>query len=182
MPEENRFLTLEDFQKDQWEWTQRNFNAVPGWLEALAPIVGAYEEFGELVSARMNENVKEQQDAVADITIYLTDVCNRIGLPLMQLRFSQKMPYPPGNFCMMMIKSLGALSHSVLKQGQNIRMKENHPEQARLHMSACMDHLEFYCVENWHMTLFNDIVFPVWEKVRQRDWNKLRETQGAPAE
>jgi hypothetical protein len=172
--EGQRFKNLNEFQLDQWEWTQRNFQAAPGWVEALAPLAGAYEEFGELVNARLADDITEQQDAVADMAIYLTDVCNRIDLPLLDLRFSQRKPYPPGNFCLMMIKSLGSLSHSVLKNGQRIRMNEDHAARATLHMSACFDHLEFYCVENWQMSLFDDIVYPVWEKVRQRDWTKER--------
>lgn len=172
---EQRFKNLNDFQTDQWEWTQRNFDAQVGWVAALAPLAGAYEEFGELVEARGLDDQSGQHDAVADMAIYLTDVCNRIELPLLDLRFSQRMPYPPGNFCLMMIKSLGALSHSILKQGQGIRMNENHVLNATRHMSACMDHLEFYCVENWQMTLFDDVVYPVWEEVRKRDWTKERE-------
>jgi len=171
---ESRFKNLNDFQQDQWEWTQRNFGAKPGWVEALAPLAGAQEEFGELVTARGLDDVTEQQDAVADMAVYLTDVCNRIELSLHDLRFSQKKPYPPGNFCIMMIKSFGKLSHHILKQGQSIRMEENHPDKACRYMSECFDHLEFYCVENWRMSLFEDIVYPVWEKVRQRDWTKER--------
>ena len=169
-----RFKNLNEFQADQWEWTQRNFGAVPGWVEALAPLAGAYEEFGELVTARGLEDVNEQQDAVADMAIYLTDVCNRIELPLLDLRFSQKKPFPPGNFCIMMIKSLGQLSHSILKQGQKIRMNEDHVLRATRHRSSCFDHLEFYCVENWQMNLFDDVTYPVWEEVRKRDWTKER--------
>lgn len=172
---ESRFKNLNDFQQDQWEWTQRNFGAKPGWVEALAPLAGAQEEFGELVTARLADDVTEQQDAVADMAIYLTDVCNRIELPLLDLRFSQQKPYPPGNFCVMMIKSMGKLAHHILKQGQSIRMDENHSLNAKIRMSECFDHLEFYCIENWQMTLFDDIVYPVWEKVRQRDWTKERE-------
>ena len=174
-----RFKNLNDFQADQWSWTQRNFNAQVGWVEALAPLAGAFEEFGELVTAKGQEDVLEQQDAVADMAIYLTDVCNRIELPLLDLRFSQKKPYPPGNFCIMMIKSLGSLSHSILKQGQKIRMEENHAMNATRHMSACFDHLEFYCVENWRMSLFDDVVYPVWEKVRERDWTTERAEHGS---
>lgn len=172
------FKTLSDFQADQWAWTQRNFDAVPGWVEALAPLAGAYEEFGELVEARSFANDEDQMDAVADMAIYLTDVCNRIELPLVDLRFSQRQPYPPGNFCIMMIKSLGKLSHHILKQGQGIRRTEDHVLNTTLHMSAVMDHLEFYCVENWQMSLFSDVVYPVWEKVRERDWVKERDEHG----
>jgi len=174
----SRFKNLNEYQADQWEWTQRNFGAVPGWVQALAPLSGAAEEFGELVTARGKEDVTEQQDAVADMAIYLTDVCNRIELPLLDLRFSQKKPYPPGNFCIMMIKSFGKLNHHILKQGQSIRMEENHPLNAKIRMSECFDHLEFYCVENWQMSLFDDVVYPVWEKVRQRDWTKERAEHG----
>lgn len=174
---ETSFGTLNDFQLDQWTWAQRNFQAAPGWVEALAPLAGAYEEFGELVTAERADDVLEQQDAVADMAIYLTDVCNRIELPLLDLRFSQRKPYPPGNFCIMMIKSLGSLSHSILKQGQGIRTNENHVMNATRHMSACFDHLEFYCVENWQMSLFPEVVYPVWNNVRQRDWTKERDSQ-----
>lgn len=165
---------LLNYQKDQWLWTVYNFQAEPGWVEALAPLAGATEEFGELIEARLADDVLEQQDAVGDMAVYLTDVCNRIGLRMLDLRFSQRKPYPPRNFVMAMAMSLGKLNHAILKQSQNIRMNEDHMLSTTRHMSACFDHLEFYCVENWQMSLFDDIVYPTWEKVRQRDWTKER--------
>lgn len=75
---------LRKMQKEQKEWSLKNFGHQPAW----APLLGAVEEIGELSHAHLKEyqgiRNKEQhdlaaQDAVADAIIYLMDYCNCRG-------------------------------------------------------------------------------------------------------
>lgn len=75
---------LRRIQREQKEWSERNFGKVEAWQ----PLLGAMEELGELAHAHLKEvqNIRNNEDhiangkdAVADIVIYLMDYCNKRG-------------------------------------------------------------------------------------------------------
>lgn len=82
----NKILTdelqrlLKSLQIDANSWARQNFPDNEQWM----PLVGAMEELGELAHAflktkqgiRGYTSVAEQEDAIGDIVIYLTDFCN----------------------------------------------------------------------------------------------------------
>lgn len=84
-------LGLDVVQREQKEWSNRNFGPHPAWH----PLLGVQEEVGELAHAYLK---REQQirgsrqqhdadirDAVADIVIYLCDFCTCEGINLAEV-------------------------------------------------------------------------------------------------
>jgi len=79
--------TIEQIQREQFEWSRRNFGDKPSWQ----PLMGVVEELGELAHAhlkqhqgiRTNEDhTLNARDAIGDIVIYLMDYCNLHGWDL----------------------------------------------------------------------------------------------------
>ena len=79
-------LTWRKLQREVTAWANRNFpNALP-----YQPLLGAGEELGELMHAHLKaelgirgtaeEHHAAKVDAIADITIYLADYCQRNGI------------------------------------------------------------------------------------------------------
>lgn len=71
-------------QNEQKAWVKHNFpTSTPLWVSAL----GVAEESGELCHAvlKQSQGIRgdhsaEMIDAIGDITIYLIDLCNKLGL------------------------------------------------------------------------------------------------------
>lgn len=81
-------ISLKDLQREQGEWTKKNFPNQTG-LEA---VLGVCEESGEMAHCALKmaqgiRGTKEQhmtamEDAVGDVVIFLCAVCNQYGLNL----------------------------------------------------------------------------------------------------
>ena len=80
-------FTLHRLQREVGEWSRRNFGDQP----IHRPLLGAFEEVGELAHAHLKEeqgirseedHVANGKDAVADVVIYLADYCARRGWSL----------------------------------------------------------------------------------------------------
>jgi len=82
-------VTLRQLQREQADWSVKNFGLHDGW----EPLLGVAEEVGELCHAhlkahqgiRTDENHKMAKvDAVGDILVYLADYCTQEGIDLEQ--------------------------------------------------------------------------------------------------
>lgn len=80
-------FTLGMLQKLQAEWSLKNFGEQP----PHRPLLGATEELGELCHAhlKMEQGIRGNEDheanikdAVADVIIYLSDYCTKMGINL----------------------------------------------------------------------------------------------------
>ena len=77
--------SLKEIQKEQGEWSARNFDN----KKIYQPILGATEEVGELAHAylKMEQGIrgtKEEhqaamKDSIGDCCIFLMDLCNQMG-------------------------------------------------------------------------------------------------------
>lgn len=84
-------FSLSRFQREQAEWSKRNF----GKHEWVDPMLGVVEEVGELSHALLKqkqgirgshaEHEAEAQDAVGDIIVYLADLCTTRGWNLEEI-------------------------------------------------------------------------------------------------
>ena len=78
-------MNLKEIQKEQDEWSKRNFDN----KKPYQPILGAAEEVGELAHAflKMEQGIRgtkeehhsKMKDAVGDCCIFLMDLCNQMG-------------------------------------------------------------------------------------------------------
>lgn len=81
-------LTLSELQRQVFKWTAYNF---PN-KKAYQPLLGAFEELGELAHAHLKqeqgirgtevEHMEAKCDAIADCIIYLADYANKQGIDL----------------------------------------------------------------------------------------------------
>lgn len=175
---------LDTFQQEHWEWVVHNFDATRGWDQALAPFAGVVEEFSEFHREDSREDgyrSEHLQDAAADAAIYLTDLCSRLGISLayvyspgttqaIRLQMTAASPYG------FVVSRLGKLAHAILKSSQNIRMEEDHLTHAKEAIQDLFFWLNYHTPMNQSHTLFHNVVFPVWEKVKLRNWKPERET------
>lgn len=166
---------IDNFQKEQWEWSQRNFDAVVGWREALEPLSGVAEELGEFMEAAYWDYPRKR-DAAADATVYLTDVCNRLEFKLEDLWPDERDDPKPLMVAEGLLVHLGRLNHAVLKMAQNIRQEKNHEADAKAAITGILSLLISATPTCLSQSFFPGIVSPVWEKVRHRNWKPERET------
>ena len=78
-------MDLSRIQKEQEEWSNRNFDN----KKPYQPILGATEEVGELAHAylKMEQGIRgtraeheaAMKDAIGDCAIFLMDLCNQMG-------------------------------------------------------------------------------------------------------
>ena len=122
-------------QREVGEWSRANFGDqaskthIPLVLGSVAPILGIFEEFGEMVEAMCNNNITLVRDSVADILIYLADYFSRCALNSNDLRWSYiddkiktEAPFStPEKTAMFVLKYLGYFAHHNLKRHQGIR-------------------------------------------------------------
>ena len=81
-------MSMKVMQKEQDEWSRRNFDN----KKPYQPILGATEEVGELAHAylKMEQGIRgtkaeheaAMKDAVGDCCIFLMDLCNQMGWDL----------------------------------------------------------------------------------------------------
>lgn len=78
-------ITLEQLQKEGWDWVKHNFSA--SLDKTYQPLLGVAEEVGELCHAHLkmelgirNTSKADKEDAIGDIIIYLADYCNHNGI------------------------------------------------------------------------------------------------------
>lgn len=136
-------------------------------LRSLAPLLGMYEEYGELQLAILQQDAEEIKDALADIGVYLCDFCYREGLSINSIHpngdpISRSLPI-----------QLGKLSHAVLKRHQGIRdMHLHYTSKAEDAIAKITFSLECLAREYPLFPPYLDILNEVWEKVKIRDWKK----------
>jgi len=69
------------------------------------------------------------------------------------------------------VEEVGELSHSHLKESQNIRNNENHVEQAKDSVGDILIYLLGYCSLRGFDV--EDILQETWNEVKKRDWIKF---------
>lgn len=83
-------IDLQSIQKEQAEWSKKNFGEQYTW----EPLLGVVEEVGELAHAhlkehqniRLNEQHEENaKDAIGDVVIYMLNYCNLRGFDLEEI-------------------------------------------------------------------------------------------------
>lgn len=176
---------INQIQREMIGWQNRNFPGRPTWQ----PLVGLVEEVGELGLAIKQRDEKEIVDAIGDIMIYMTDLCNGMGVDLDQewgdatsfrfiwrnedqiqgvqslVRYHQEIVIHTGRLC-----------HAFLKDSQGIRMHENHRKAARVAMTRIMHYLDDMTMDLEEKSSVEGITDHVWDKVSKRDWQKNRDT------
>lgn len=157
-----RGQVLSVVQVEHKQWADHNFPTRQSWM----PLMGLIEEVGEFISSIDQD---ELFDAIGDCCIYLSDYCSQMGYNLQEL-YDISVPHQGYGMhsATFILKELGKLSHAHLKEAQQIRMTENHRENAQ---KAIIEILGV-------MKVFGDImdieivVWKTWEEVRKRDWQK----------
>lgn len=166
--------TFETIQTEMVSWQEHNFPGRPGWI----PLMGMVEEIGELVEASLVHDEKEVLDAIGDVCIYLADYCNERQFNMSELwielhktitSYHWKSSWQVG-----LQIEIGKLAHAHIKEFQQIRMHENHPEQAKKAITAILFYLDR--VAQLYQTVVETVALDTWQKVRQRDWQKNRNT------
>jgi len=163
-------LTLRKCQEEMKPWQAHNFPDRPQWL----PLTGAWEEYGELVEHNYQGDIPEILDALGDITIYLCDFANGQNLDLADLANAHSHDSFEQSPMDGIAINLGRASHAFIKTFQNIRMHEGHAEKLKIALGNVIVLLDMECT-NWNTTL-DFVLSHTWAKVKQRDWQKNRET------
>lgn len=167
------------------QWSRANFNPVgvsgPTAGQNCSPmdrILGMMEEFGELFTPALSDNVRSVQaeDALGDIGVYLCDFASRDGATLEYAPEPNGMnfPCPPHETPIYLIQWVGKLCHCVLKRHQGIRGYDNPEQYARERDEALQKiivGLRWHS-KTWERKDFLTILKSVWEKVKQRNWAK----------
>lgn len=167
-------MDLAQLQAEVGEWSRRNFpNNTPN-----EPFHGMVEEIGELAAAIVNQNRHDEIDAIADLVIFAADYCYRRGLNMEQLFTTYVTvvePETPTNWLLTACDHLGAIARARLKIKQVIRgAAEVHEENERRAVGSLLRAICNYAGSRGFY--FDDIVEKTWNKVKQRDWTKNRET------
>lgn len=156
-------MNYAQLQYDVEEWSnQQPF----GDQDEFRPLVGAYEELGEIYDAI---TVQQLEDAIGDTVIYLADFCARDG----SLLLSSPLSYQYERDVMDEIfYQMGKLSHSHLKRDQGIRTDEygvsvDFEQEVLSRILYLLDNL---AVENG--TTIERSIETAWGEVNERDWNE----------
>ncbi len=162
---------FEIIQKEMVSWQAHNFPGRESWM----PLMGLGEEIGELASSKKLEEI---YDAIGDCCIYIADYCNAMGYDMQEIK---KMSLYSDNGIRNLTCNYGKLCHAHLKMIQNIRMNELnvfHISSVVLHeknsieaLSMIIDYLNMSSARK-----LETIVWEIWIKVRQRDWQSNPET------
>lgn len=148
-------MNYEQLQKEQNEWSLRNFGPHPTWHAQL----GIIEEVGELAHAHLKsvqgirgtelDHFVAKVDAVADCVIFLSDYCTCMDWNLAdEVEVAGKT-----------IGTVGDAHELITKMSQQVG---NPRGLLRLLMRYCLlEGIDFH-----------DAVFSTWEQVKQRDWRK----------
>ncbi len=164
-------ITLKQLQTESAVWVAHNFGNRPAWQ----PILGLSEEYGELFAAQTMADV---QDAVADIAIFLTDLCNCLGLDMAYFNIdNETFSYSTtvGDLERMLGKYIGKISHHYLKREQRIRgSAAHHDNEIAINIQKLFSALKVYSKLNGFDFMQN--LDKVWSQVSKRDWTKTRAT------
>lgn len=160
-------------QNEQKPWVAHNFPR----RQVHHPLVGMFEEYGELLIA---ETGAEIQDAVADITIFLTDFCTMNDFNLDQILYMNKREdiswMDSGQALNGIAFSISKISHHYLKRDQNIRGDfKTHTDQIEIRVSQLIGFLRHFsrtCGFD-----FERAVEDTWRQVSKRDWKKSKEDE-----
>ena len=168
-------FSLKQLQDENREWVAKNFaKDRPGWH----PLLGMFEEIGELSEASFNLSTTEEEgscasvrDAAADIVVYMADFANMHDFNLEEI---VKVPNPEVvNYPEIVV---GKLAHAYLKSAQGIR---GNVEKHRNTMKECLrDIYKMAELEVSEVTSdsFIEVIEKVWVVVRARDWTKNKAT------
>lgn len=169
-------------------------------LNSVASFLGMIEEFGELAEAVVNDDLGLTKDAVADIMIYLTDFYARSQTPVnlrweeIDVKLDVECPVCNiGGSSTFAIRTVGLLSHAVLKHHQGIRGYDK-PEvyvpevnaaienlivcvgrflslakQNRARQEGMQDVLTYAAVDGAEILTLTE---HEWARVSKRDWKK----------
>lgn len=138
-------------------------------LGSLAPLLGVYEEVGELFEAATK---KDTEDAIGDIIIYLCDYCARevTHIPT-YTALNMVDTYEPRTG---LIVYAGKLAHCTLKHHQRIRGMEDTAAYAQLrdkNLVAFVWHLCEFTKQELPNTTILQIANRTWNNiVSKRDW------------
>lgn len=164
-------MNLYEIQKEQKEWSKKNFGEQPAYLALL----GAVEELGELAHAHLKwsqrirgdeaKHAESAKDAVGDTIIYLMDYANRKHIQI---------DYKPSSMEMFGETSTDALfcAHENLSVLISADKKVNEQYAPK----SCLENsirVVLWCLESYCYIRkfdFERIVTETWEIVRQRDW------------
>lgn len=154
-------MTLETAQKEVGEWALRNF----GEQSSYRPMLGMMEELGEFCEARDRFDVKNMRDAIGDIGIYMLHYCAIRGWSMSELWDDRVGPTGPT------MSAVKALCHSQLKGEQNIRGgAARHDFLLKKELSNLLWRMDQAAIDVGTDCLV--LIYNVWEKVKQRDWQK----------
>jgi NTP pyrophosphatase (non-canonical NTP hydrolase) len=175
-------FTWDLLQAENQAWTLKNFGQQP----PHQPMLGIFEELGELNFADQRHDDAGVKDGIADVMVFAASLCWNLGFRLENIcdvartraesthRLYRHAEQEPA----VTLRAVGSMSHSLLKLEQNIRgSRENHLSGIQNELTLIVEGLYLYCLKrNWEMLA---VVQPVWEKVRERDWTKDRLQGGA---
>lgn len=171
----NETALWDSIRSENDKWSLDNFGEQP----AHQPLLGLFEELGELQLAWAMRNSKEVEDSLGDCAIFLASFCTRIGEPEM---FSKVMTIPkeraerllriqpngekePGAILLHM----AGISHSFLKMEQGIRGgRDEHVKDIMYHLFSIVEHLY---LTSFHARLdLPSVAKGVWDRVKKRNW------------
>lgn len=175
--------SLGELQMEIGKWSRHNFGTnqsqlLPGSpaLHQTCPLMGMSEELGELFDA---QNREEEEDAVADICIYLLDYCTRCCMklePLVREAHSYSKDERVG-----LVSCIGKLHRIELKAHQGIRGYSDHnkvKEDRKVVIVQLYHYLQGFAHKEFESSVF-DLAAGVWTKiVSKRDWVNKPATAG----
>lgn len=164
------------------EWIAHNFpdqKSEPGFETTM----GVVEEVGELAHCHLKElqgirgTAEEHQanarDAIGDITVYLFGVMHHFDLrPGNHFPSAQAIPQTADQALLLAAWRAGGVAQGVHSGGERsidyVMLKSN--------VSGLVFYLRHYCeARGWD---YDAIVTETWNRVKQRDWQKNKETGG----
>jgi len=160
-------ISYTKLQTESKDWVLKNFGVRP----KHQPLLGMFEEYGELMLA---EKLDEIKDAVADIAIFLIDFCNANDLNLDQVLYMNKKEdlswLDSGALLAGIATSIGKIAHHYLKREQGIRGDVKfHTEQIEVRVSQLVGFLQEFSRQGSFN--FEDTVQMVWRSVSKRNWS-----------
>jgi NTP pyrophosphatase (non-canonical NTP hydrolase) len=169
------------FQDENARWATANFPGAIGHPEQ--PMVGIFEELGELAEAIELKDRDKAVDATADVAIYAIDFCNKLSISAAEV-FAEAAASAAADdvdeeqessvFSRLMAL-VGRLSHHWLKKEQRIRRNEDHDLGARKALVGILAiawdvHDE---VRHEPTCTYPETIWGVWQRiVSKRDWAK----------
>lgn len=155
-------------------WSNKNFGPLQvlenGYKYAHQPLLGIFEEIGELDNVIKNGSTDQSSDicdAVGDIMIFMLDYCRCMYIPIEEITNS----VCAANYAFMNI--IGELAHHHLKLEQNIRgTKDLHRKKIMYMLQALFTQLVM--LARTYYLDFDECLAKTWNIVKMRDWTKNR--------